>query len=264
MAPLRTVPLFRIIMAVAVLVAASSVTVEAQARGSLAGTVVDDTDGSPLEGAVVSVLETELSAEADDEGRFLLPGVPAGAVTVKVEHAGYSAVVERVEVSSTGVSYLRARLPRMETMLRELMVRAGREDDGGSSEGEVRGEDGTSKTAADLLAQDVPGVEIGGGEGVVGAGSQIRLRGVSSISLSNAPAIYLDGVRIDEGARQSPGARGMAALHVLQTISASDVERIRVLRGPSAAAQYAESANGVILVETRRGNERGEGDEGGG
>ena len=36
-------------------------------------------------------------------------------------------------------------------------------------------------------------------------------------------------------------------------IPASEIKRIRALRGPAAAAQYGESANGVILIETRRG-----------
>ena len=45
-------------------------------------------------------------------------------------------------------------------------------------------------------------------------------------------------------------------------IPASVVVRIRVLRGPSAGAQYPDGNNGVILIETRQGGS-GDTDAGG-
>jgi outer membrane cobalamin receptor len=57
------------------------------------------------------------------------------------------------------------------------------------------------------------------------------------------PAIYIDGIRAGEG--------GNNAMLSLEQIPAANVLRIRVLRGPSAAAAYADAASGVILVETR-------------
>ena len=41
------------------------------------------------------------------------------------------------------------------------------------------------------------------------------------------------------------------SLNALELIPAERVLRIRVLRGPAAAAEYADAASGVILVETR-------------
>ncbi len=62
--------------------------------------------------------------------------------------------------------------------------------------------------------------------------------------LNNDPVIYVDGVRVSD-------RLGDAQVHVLELIPAEDVERIRILRGPAAAAAYADAANGIILVETR-------------
>jgi hypothetical protein len=44
-------------------------------------------------GWVVSVAGTSVSSEVDEDGRFVLAGVPAGAVTVKIEGPGVSAQV---------------------------------------------------------------------------------------------------------------------------------------------------------------------------
>ena len=58
------------------------------------------------------------------------------------------------------------------------------------------------------------------------------------MTVSNTPAIYLDGVRINS--------------QVLMETFAGDVERIRVLKGPSAVSMYPDAVNGVILVDTKR------------
>jgi len=48
-----------------------------------------------------------------------------------------------------------------------------------------------------LLNGRTPGVTLLGNSGVVGAGSTVRIRGISSFSLTNQPLIYVDGVRVD-------------------------------------------------------------------
>lgn len=260
----RSVSLLAGVLAAAVLAPTAPASLDAQTRGSVVGSVVDEADDAPLEGATISVLSTDLSAVTDEQGEFILPHVPLGQATVKVEQPGYSSVVQTVDVSRADVTFLQVRLPRMEALLREILVRTGRRPASGGVEAEVRRrDDGRSNTAADLLADRVPGVDVTWGSGIVGQGAAIRIRGISSISLSNAPAVYLDGIRIDEGGGAT--AAGKAALTALEQIPAEQVERIRVLRGPSAAARYAESANGIILVETRRGGEdSGGGEEGDG
>jgi outer membrane cobalamin receptor len=96
------------------------------------------------------------------------------------------------------------------------------------------------------LIRRVPGLSARRTSGSLGDGLRVSLRGSNSISLSDQPAVYLDGVRIDEG--------GTVDMRVLDQIPAADVQRIRVLRGPAATTLYPLSAAGVILVETRRGS----------
>lgn len=247
------------VLGTAVLTASLPVALRAQERGSVAGTVRDDVDGAPLEGATIKVVNTDLEATADDQGGFILDDVPVGDITVRVAQPGYSAYVDQIHVEPGDVSYLPVRLPRVEALLRRLLVQQNRRRGAvGGSEADVKGTDKADyKSAADLLSDDVPGVDVRWGSGSVGSGATIVIRGVGSISQSNTPAVYVDGIRVDAEGRQSPAAQGTIVLGVLESIPASEVERIRVLRGPSAAAIYGDSSNGVILVETRRGSSSG-------
>jgi outer membrane receptor protein involved in Fe transport len=63
----------------------------AQETGSISGTVVDD-QGRPVVTAEVYVLDTELVAVTDEDGRFLLSDVPAGTYSLEVQGDGYSGV----------------------------------------------------------------------------------------------------------------------------------------------------------------------------
>ena len=60
-----------------------------------------------------------------------------------------------------------------------------------------------------LLNGRTPGVTLLANSGVVGAGSTVRIRGVSSFSLTNQPLIYVDGVRVDNS--QSTGVSNQAS-----------------------------------------------------
>ena len=82
--------------ALVALVLGAPASADAQSRGLLVGMVVDRSDGVVLTDATVSVVESGHSAAADD-GRFLLPDLPARQLTVRIEAPGYSTVVERIE-----------------------------------------------------------------------------------------------------------------------------------------------------------------------
>ncbi|RZL16467.1 MAG: SusC/RagA family TonB-linked outer membrane protein [Hymenobacter sp.] len=98
-----------------------------------------------------------------------------------------------------------------------------------------------------LVQGKVAGVQITTGGGQPGAGTQILIRGGSSLSASNAPLIIIDGVPVDN----TTIAGGSNAL---ATINPNDIETITVLKDASATAIYGvRASNGVILVTTKRG-----------
>jgi outer membrane receptor for ferrienterochelin and colicin len=127
----------------------------------------------------------------------------------------------------------------VEAVLQDLVVRVSAGAPPGSST-EIQPGDRHLRSALDLLREQVPGVLV---RSRTGAQTGIRIRGGSSLTVTR-PAIYVDGVRIGDSGTVS-------AAQFLEQIPAESVVRIRVLRGPSAAAQYGEAASGVILVETR-------------
>jgi hypothetical protein len=98
--------------------------------------------------------------------------------------------------------------------------------------------------------------------GVIGTGSDIRLRGNKSVSMSNTPIVYIDGIRmqsrpIPEGksaAQRSSGNASMLYPSPLNNINPSDIERIEVIKGSAATTLYGtEASAGVIQVFTKRG-----------
>jgi outer membrane receptor for ferrienterochelin and colicin len=128
-------------------------------------------------------------------------------------------------------------------------------DAAGGKRAEVRPKDtsGTPTTMLDAIGTQVPGVMVMKPSGEVGRGSRVMIRGPSSISLSNLPLVYLDGIRVQA---EQFGIRGRGLLS-LDFIDPQSIDRIEVLRGPAAAAQFGgEASAGVIMVYTKRGGGR--------
>jgi outer membrane cobalamin receptor len=104
-------------------------------------------------------------------------------------------------------------------------------------------------TVAEVLRRRVPGLALSASNGTLGAGGRLRFRGSTSLTLSTEPMVFMDGVIVS---RPGGGSSG-GGFRLLNGISASQVVRIRIIRGPAAAVKYGESVNGVIFIETRRG-----------
>ena len=65
-------------------------TVQAQATGTLRGTVVDSTSHQPVPGAQVQLVGTNRSTFTDASGVYTLTGVSVGPATVRVQRIGFA------------------------------------------------------------------------------------------------------------------------------------------------------------------------------
>ena len=92
------------------------------------------------------------------------------------------------------------------------------------------------------LSGRIAGVVVTTGDGSLGSEATITIRGNNSLTQSNAPLYIIDGF---------PSEGSFAA-----SINPADIESIDVLKDASATAIYgARGANGVIVINTKRGHE---------
>lgn len=121
----------------------------------------------------------------------------------------------------------------------------------------VKAEDLTKVSAASadaLLQGATTGLQVSPTSGAPGAGFNVRLRGVSSITSSNDPLYVVDGVPISSNSPSGNTGYGGQTGNLLSQLNLADVENIEVLKDAAAAAIYgSRAANGVVLITTKKG-----------
>jgi TonB-dependent receptor len=94
----------------------------AAAQGTLTGTVIDDSNGLNLTGAVVRIEALRREAITDRTGRFLMPAVPAGTHTVTIRYIGFTMATQEVVVRDNDRTAITVRLSAATTTLGAVMV----------------------------------------------------------------------------------------------------------------------------------------------
>jgi hypothetical protein len=92
---------------------------------TLRGRVTDATSGAPVAEAIVVVQETRLGTRTDEDGRYRLPGVPAGTRTVVVSRVGYATTTRALALRAGETRELDVALAPVTTELRAVRVEAG-------------------------------------------------------------------------------------------------------------------------------------------
>lgn len=231
----------------------------AQDRGAATGIVRDGDSGQPLAGAAVFVEGTNYSTLSNAEGRFLLPNIPPGTHSLRASYVGYGPVALEFTVAPGGTAQVNFDLNVSTLQLDGIVVTATGEQRKRELPNSVAAIDAgdmvpelPANNLADLLQGRSAGVQVLSSAGTSGVGSRIRIRGASSISLSNDPLVYVDGIRVDS--RNSGLGAGGQESSRLDDFNLEDIEDIEIVKGPSAATLYGtEAANGVIRITTKRG-----------
>ena len=228
----------KLMLLLAMLAFGASVAV-AQTR-QIAGLVIDGEEKLPLQGALISVKGTTISTFSGSDGHFVFLRVPTSAKTLVVSALGYKskeiAVADVVQVT----------LDPSESALDEAMVVAygttTRNTFTGSASVVKSDEIGKLQVSnpVEALNGRVAGVQFRNTGNQPGASSPgILIRGITSISASPTPLIVLDGTPFDGD---------------MNLINAQDIESMTVLKDAASTALYgARAANGVILIQTKRG-----------
>jgi len=236
--------------------------------GRIRGKVTNAANGQPIPGQI-GIVGQGLGATTGADGSYLISGVPAGTFTLRARALGFTQIDRQVTMTAGGTVTIDFALNVAPASLNEVVVTgtagSARKREVGNSIGSVKASDlpEVPTNVSNLLAGRVAGVQISGGLGNAGSGSAIRLRGATSLALSNQPLIYVDGVRTrsDEyprnGIFQGATQRGANAYgSPLNDINPDDIDRIEVVKGAAATTLFGtDAAAGVIQIFTKRGSQ---------
>lgn len=210
------------------------------------GNVVDET-GEPVIGASVKVVGGTLGTVTDIDGNFTLNADKKS--TIEVTYIGYEPVKMQAGQNLT------IHLKNTSSTLNEVVVigyGAVKKSDLTGSVTALKPDSknkGLVVNAQDMLSGKVAGVNVTSNSGEPGVGTQIRIRGGSSLNASNDPLIVIDGVPMDNNKVGNTGS------NLLSTINPQDIESFNVLKDASATAIYgSRGSNGVIIITTKKGH----------
>ena len=205
----------------------------------ITGKVIDNT-GEPVIGASVTVKGTTNGTITDMDGNFMLDNASG---TLVVSFIGYSPV----EVNIGGKTSFTVTLREDDELLDEVVVvgyGVQKKASLTSAISQVRGEEVFANrgitNATTALQGEVPGLTITRSSSRPGSeGAAMKIRGDISINGDGSPLVLIDGMA--------------GSLDDLNAMNPNDIENISVLKDASAAIYGARSANGVVLVTTKRG-----------
>lgn len=218
---------------------------------TIRGTVADD-DGLPIPMVNITIEGTDQGTATDFNGRYTIEaavgqvlhfsavGFQDQSVTVGMEN--------EIDVTMTGG-----------TVLDDVVITAfGRKmtrNESTSSVVTVGNEDLEKSPFVDVqqaLQGRVSGMTVAQTSGAPGANAEVRIRGMNSITASNAPLYVIDGVPVNSGNIST--SSDLTGMDMMSLIGNANIESVSILKDAAAVAPYgADGANGVILITTKSG-----------
>lgn len=231
------------------------------AQRSIRGVVTDAGNGEPLIGASVLVKGTLSGTVTDFDGSYQL-NLPEGGNILVFSYTGYSG--REVTIGTSDVINVSM---QQGLALDEVIVTAqGIQKEKralGYAVSTVDGSQLEQKSETDvtrLLKGKVAGVNITSTSGVSGSGTNVVIRGYSSLTGSNQPLFVVDGVPFNTNTNKDNNVNdfvegGQATSSRFLDLDPNNIASISVLKGLSATVTYGEQGrNGVILITTKNGS----------
>lgn len=253
--------LVRLVHIGAILAGSLGATSAVAQESQLTGRVTDERTGDGIVGARVLLTGTPRIESTGQDGSYLFRGMSPGSYQVRVVAIGFTAQVKRVTIAAGETDTLDFSMTPVPVQLEEIVTTA----TGQQSKLEIG--NAVASIDASKVAEESPitefgnliqgraaGVQVLKSSGVVGTGTKIRIRGSNSVSLSNEPLYYVDGVRIDATSENFAYNIGGQSTSRINDLNPDDIENVEIVKGPSAATLYGiQAANGVVLITTKRG-----------
>lgn len=221
----------------------------AQSR-TVTGKITDGKDGAPIPGATIQIKGTSKGVSTAPDGTFSLQ--VSGTDVLVVSFIGY----EKKEVPVGETSALKISLTTDSKSLDEVVVT------GYTMEKKVNSTIAASTITGakvnnislpdvnQMLQGNAPGIAVSTNSGQPGAKTEVRVRGIGSISASNSPLYVLDGVIMSSG----DFTQNTPSQDIISSLNPADIENITILKDASATALYgARGSNGVVVITTKTG-----------
>ncbi|MDE6867380.1 MAG: SusC/RagA family TonB-linked outer membrane protein, partial [Muribaculaceae bacterium] len=213
------------------------------------GIIVDE-KGEPLIGVTVKVNGAPIGTSTDLDGKFSII-LPKAKGELTFSYVGYSTFTKKV---TDGENLATIKMEPTTGNLDEVVVigyGVAKKSSLTSSVEVISGDELTKIPAMNVdqaLAGTMPGLGVMSTSGDPSSGSEAKM---AIRGNTNNPLLVIDGVpRL--GTNTSDGEMRLSDLNP------DDIESVSVLKDAAAAAVYgARAANGVILVQTKRGKEGG-------
>lgn len=209
---------------------------------TIRGTITDAEDGLELIGATVMVKGTTTGTITDYLGAYEL-SVPAGMDTLTISYTGYNLV----DVAIDGRSVIDVSLSQASQLIDEVVVigygiQKKRVSTGSISKLSSEKLEGYQvQSVQTALEGQVSGLIVNSSSGQPGAGKSLLIRGVSTNG-DNSPLYVVDGLQVNG----------------IDNINPEDIESVDVLKDAASSAIYgARAANGVVIITTKKGGDKG-------
>ncbi len=197
--------------------------------------VVTTFDSIAIVGADIQVKSTKEIVKTDTLGRFTVNVNPGDRL--KVEAKGFISEKVKLEDNTKLVAVNLKLKPGQKSIEYAIGYGYVKDADKLNAVAQLNNKDmdfSQYSDIYDLIRGRFAGVQVN-------SNGEIIIRGVNSINLSSAALIVVDGITVDQS--------------MLSSLSPSNLKSINVIKDGSSAIYGARGANGVVLIETKKGGD---------
>jgi TonB-dependent SusC/RagA subfamily outer membrane receptor len=226
---------------------------------NIRGTVSDKASGTGIPGASIVIKERQgAGTTADSDGKFNI--VLHSGETLVVKMIGYNTFQRHFAKVQEGQQVdikLEAGVILDEVMVTASLANSRSKRAIGTNVDHINAADIVAKSnpssLADLVNGRISGAQVYNTNGKVGMPIRFDIRSAATFSMERDPLIFIDGVRYNNNNTADVNS-SQEAMSALNDLPMNDIASIDVIKGPAAAASYgAEAANGVVIIQTKRG-----------
>jgi TonB-linked SusC/RagA family outer membrane protein len=227
------------------------------AQGKAVSGNVSDDSGMPVAGVNIIVQGTSNGTQSDFDGNYSIM-TDEGAV-LTFTYLGYSTVSLTVGSSDTANVTMSENVAELDEVVVTAQGISRAKKSVGYAVSEVSGEEMEQRTEGDVarvLSGKASGVAVTSASGTSGSGTNVIIRGYTSINGSNQALFVVDGVPFSSDTNAQGGFLGgnIGSSRFLD-LDPNNIASVNVLKGLAAATLYGTAGkNGVIVTTTKSGS----------